>query len=316
VDWILFDFLDRVEHKQMGRYQAVNHIGTISSRIGRIDNISPGDSVAAQEIKSREIPMDTTQSTLPDAEKTENESPDPHSTSSPEYMADTKMDESPIGQSPDSTAFGDAKNGDAFDSWPGPYPTNTSETTADEVDDLLKQHPSTSPPENATMIRIGVYQPVNTMTDIVVKNGDSVGKSPVVRRPAHTFLQTNADEEKKLQQTMYPSESTTSNGEDLPADRQPINPPANTTMKIDASIGDEVGNSTVRNRTNTSQTNSDKVDELQQSADPTDSTASKGEDLPADRKPINPPASTTIEIDASINDAVVLGNSPVRRPSN
>jgi hypothetical protein len=112
VDWILNDFLDKVEHKTMGTYQRVHHIGTISSRIGRIENISQEDSPEVQEAKSREIPIESPPNqtlddrpNFQDTEKTD-KSLDFQSISSPENNAN-------------STLFGYAKNLDAHYNSPG-----------------------------------------------------------------------------------------------------------------------------------------------------------------------------------------------------
>ena len=53
VDWMISDFVAMVEKKPMSKFKAVKHIGKVSSRVGRIDNVVAGDSVAEQSRKSR-----------------------------------------------------------------------------------------------------------------------------------------------------------------------------------------------------------------------------------------------------------------------
>jgi hypothetical protein len=53
VDWMLKDYVQIVEPTVVFNYDAVSHIGDISSRIGRIENIDIDDTPEVQELKSR-----------------------------------------------------------------------------------------------------------------------------------------------------------------------------------------------------------------------------------------------------------------------
>lgn len=270
VDWILNDFLNNVEHKQMGTYQGVNHIGTISSRIGRIANIGHEDSLEAQEAKSREILIDSTpiptfdsRPKVPEAVKTD-KSPDSQSTNSQENHADTKTDESSTRQPPNSTAFGDAKNLVAVDQTSlSQHPTNTTETNMDKVDHLTRRHPTSIPPANEAIktgvnrrIKTGVNRRANKLIKIVRNNWDTIGNSLPVVQPPTNSSETNATKIGELQPTTEPSKSTVAMVDNLP-DRKPVSLPANTAIKDDAKVGDAIGNSPVRRPTNTSETLSD-----------------------------------------------------------